>query len=66
MADVLKMAEGPSAFKNKRGYREGLVFKSNQRVLSWKAISTKYLLKLEEELEKEAKAEEAAALAEAA
>ncbi|AEH03712.1 RNA ligase [Pseudomonas phage PhiPA3] len=58
--DVLAMAEGPSAFKNKRGYREGLVFKSNQRVLSWKAISNRYLLKQEEELEKKAKAEEAA------
>lgn len=57
--DVLAMAEGPSAFKNKRGYREGLVFKSNQRVLSWKAISTNYLLKKEKEEEKAAAKEDA-------
>lgn len=53
--DVLVMSEGPSAFKNKRGYREGLVFKSNKRILSFKAISNKYLLKTEADLEKQAK-----------
>lgn len=50
--DILDMAEGPSAFKNKRGYREGLVFQSNHSLMSWKAISNKYLLKKEQEEEK--------------
>lgn len=45
--DVLAMAEGKSAFNNKRGFREGLVFKANDRVMSWKAISNKYLLKID-------------------
>ena len=59
--DILDMAEGPSAFKNKRGYREGFVFDCNQRDVSFKAISNKYLLKSEEAMDKAMKQEEAAA-----
>jgi RNA ligase (TIGR02306 family) len=44
--DVLAMAEGQRAFNQKKGtYREGIVFKSLKRVMSWKAISNSYLLK---------------------
>lgn len=43
LADVLKMADGPSALGGK--YREGLVFKSLDRDFSFKVISNEYLLK---------------------
>lgn len=45
IAQILEMAEGKSAFNNKKGFREGLVFKSTSRPCSWKAISNAYLLK---------------------
>ena len=41
-AEILKMAEGPSLFSKNR---EGLVFKSYDNSISFKAISNKYLLK---------------------
>lgn len=48
--EVLEMAEGQRAFNQKKGtYREGLVFKSLKRVMSFKAISTSYLLKVKDE-----------------
>ncbi|MNC37702.1 hypothetical protein D3C75_862730 [compost metagenome] len=48
--DVLTMAEGQRAFNQKKGtYREGIVFKSLKRVMSWKAISNSYLLKAKDE-----------------
>lgn len=43
LADLLEMADGDSAFDGK--YREGLVFKSNQRDFSFKVISNRYLEK---------------------
>ena len=43
VAEVLKMADGPSALGGK--YREGLVFKSLDRDFSFKVISNEYLLK---------------------
>lgn len=42
--ECLLLADGKPAFKSK-GYREGLVFKSNIRQFSFKAISNSYLLK---------------------
>lgn len=64
--DILEMAEGQRAFNpTKDSFREGLVFKARNVVMSWKAISNKYLLKKEAEEEREAKAEERAAAAEA-
>lgn len=64
--DILEMAEGQRAFNGtKDSFREGLVFKARNVVMSWKAISNKYLLKKEAEEEKEAKAAEKAAAAEA-
>lgn len=44
MDAILKMADGVSALKSDQ-LREGLVFKSNQWSVSFKAISNKYLLK---------------------
>lgn len=43
VAEVLAMADGPSALGGK--YREGLVFKSLDRDFSFKVISNNYLLK---------------------
>jgi RNA ligase (TIGR02306 family) len=43
VAEVLAMADGPSALGGK--YREGLVFKSLDRDFSFKVISNEYLLK---------------------
>lgn len=60
--DILAMAEGPRGLNpTKDTFREGLVFKARNVVLSWKAISNRYLLKKEEQEEREAKAEEKAA-----
>lgn len=42
--DCLKLADGPGTF-NPKGFREGVVFKSNTRNFSFKVISNKYLLK---------------------
>jgi hypothetical protein len=43
--DILTMAEGQRAFNQVKGsFREGFVFKARNKVLSWKAINTKYLL----------------------
>jgi hypothetical protein len=48
--DILAMAEGQRAFNQKKGtYREGIVFKSLKRVMSWKAISNAYLCKKADE-----------------
>lgn len=44
MDSLLAMADGHSALKNVQ-LREGLVFKSNQKTLSFKTVSNKYLLK---------------------
>ena len=44
MASLLAFADGPSQLKNTQ-LREGLVFKSNQRQMSFKVVSNKYLLK---------------------
>lgn len=43
VAEVLKLADGPSALGGK--YREGLVFKSLDRDFTFKVISNEYLLK---------------------
>lgn len=44
MDALLTMADGQSILKNGQ-LREGLVFKSNQKALSFKVVSNKYLLK---------------------
>jgi hypothetical protein len=44
--EVLALADGDSAFG--AAYREGFVFKSNERDLSFKAISNSFLLKTED------------------
>lgn len=65
--DILAMAEGPRGLNpTKQTFREGLVFKARNKILSFKSISNRYLLKKEEEEERAAKAEEAAAQAETA
>lgn len=63
--DILEMAEGQRAFnpiegtrKNPGTYREGIVMKARDRVMSWKAISNNYLLAKEEAEEKAVLAEE--------
>jgi hypothetical protein len=43
--ECLSLADGDAAFK-KGGYREGLIYKSNTRKFSFKAISNSYLLKV--------------------
>ncbi|ARV76938.1 putative RNA ligase [Pseudomonas phage Phabio] len=63
--DILKMAEGQRAFnQSKQTFREGLVFKGTDEVISWKAISNSYLLWKTKQEEKEAKEAEAAAITE--
>ncbi|WDS62128.1 RNA ligase [Pseudomonas phage D6] len=48
--DILAMAEGQRAFNQVKGsFREGLVFKARDKVLSWKSISNAYLLKKADE-----------------
>jgi len=48
--DILEMAEGQRAFNQKKGtYREGLVFKARNKIMSWKSISNSYLLKKADE-----------------
>ena len=48
MKDIIKYANGPS-LENNNAHREGLVFKSTElvgnEIISFKAISNKYLLK---------------------
>ncbi|QBJ02838.1 RNA ligase [Pseudomonas phage Psa21] len=48
--EILELAEGQRAFNPKKGtYREGLVFKSKSRLMSFKAISNSYLIKKADE-----------------
>lgn len=46
--EILEFAEGKSVFGNKVVEREGLVFRSLDSVMSFKAISNKFLLKLDD------------------
>lgn len=65
--DIVEMAEGPRGLNpTKQTFREGLVFKARHKVLSFKSISNRYLLKKEKEEEEQAKQEEVAVEQEAA